>query len=252
MIESRGRRRVVLRVRVQPRASRDALAGEREGALVVRLTAPPVEGEANEALARLLAGPSACPRRPCRSSRGARRPRQACARGGRRRPRCGRASKRYAPAGMTTADLLVRNVGRLVHPRGPGARAPAPPCATAVIVDSAALAAAAGGSPGRGPERERAPRGIVAPGAHRSWTRGAPPWCPASWTPTPTWPSRATATTRSARRLAGATYAEIAAARGRHRQDRRRDPRRHAGRPGRGSSPLASTRCCSAAPPPRR
>jgi uncharacterized protein (TIGR00251 family) len=39
---------------VQPRASRDALAGERDGALVVRLTAPPVDGEANAALARFL------------------------------------------------------------------------------------------------------------------------------------------------------------------------------------------------------
>jgi uncharacterized protein (TIGR00251 family) len=46
---------VTLRVRVQPRASRDALGGERQGALVVRLTAPPVEGRANEALARILA-----------------------------------------------------------------------------------------------------------------------------------------------------------------------------------------------------
>jgi len=46
---------VTLRVRVQPRASKDALSGEREGALVVRLTAPPVEGKANEALARFLA-----------------------------------------------------------------------------------------------------------------------------------------------------------------------------------------------------
>jgi uncharacterized protein (TIGR00251 family) len=45
---------VTLRVRVQPRASRDGLSGEREGALVVRLTAPPVEGAANEALSRLL------------------------------------------------------------------------------------------------------------------------------------------------------------------------------------------------------
>ena len=45
---------ITLRVRVQPRASRDALSGERDGALVVRLTAPPVEGAANEALARLL------------------------------------------------------------------------------------------------------------------------------------------------------------------------------------------------------
>jgi uncharacterized protein (TIGR00251 family) len=45
---------LTLRVRVQPRASRDALGGERDGALVVRLTAPPVEGAANEALARFL------------------------------------------------------------------------------------------------------------------------------------------------------------------------------------------------------
>jgi uncharacterized protein (TIGR00251 family) len=43
-----------LRVRVQPRAARDELAGERAGALVVRLTAAPVEGEANAALVRLL------------------------------------------------------------------------------------------------------------------------------------------------------------------------------------------------------
>jgi hypothetical protein len=48
-------RGVTLRVRVQPRASRDALGGERQGALVVRLTAPPVDGRANEALARILA-----------------------------------------------------------------------------------------------------------------------------------------------------------------------------------------------------
>jgi uncharacterized protein len=45
---------VTLPVRVQPRASRDALGGEREGALVVRLSAPPVEGAANDALARFL------------------------------------------------------------------------------------------------------------------------------------------------------------------------------------------------------
>ena len=45
---------ITLRVRVRPRASRDALSGEREGALVVRLAAPPVEGAANEALSRFL------------------------------------------------------------------------------------------------------------------------------------------------------------------------------------------------------
>jgi uncharacterized protein (TIGR00251 family) len=43
-----------MRVRVQPRASKDALGGEREGVLVVRLTAPPVDGAANEALVRFL------------------------------------------------------------------------------------------------------------------------------------------------------------------------------------------------------
>jgi len=45
---------VVFAVRVKPRASRDAIEGARDGALVVRLTAPPVEGAANTALARLL------------------------------------------------------------------------------------------------------------------------------------------------------------------------------------------------------
>ena len=42
-------------VRVQPRASRTSLEGVRDGALLVRLTVPPVEGEANEALVTLLA-----------------------------------------------------------------------------------------------------------------------------------------------------------------------------------------------------
>jgi hypothetical protein len=45
---------VTLRVRVQPRAPRDTLQGEREGALVVRLHAPPVDGAANAALQRFL------------------------------------------------------------------------------------------------------------------------------------------------------------------------------------------------------
>ena len=44
------------RVRVTPRASRDAIEGEHEGALKVRLTAPPVDDRANEGLRRLLAG----------------------------------------------------------------------------------------------------------------------------------------------------------------------------------------------------
>jgi uncharacterized protein (TIGR00251 family) len=42
-------------VRVQPRAGRNAVGGEWQGALKVRLTAPPVEGQANEALSEYLA-----------------------------------------------------------------------------------------------------------------------------------------------------------------------------------------------------
>ncbi len=56
MIEIAERRGgVVFTVRVQPRASRDAVAGELEGALKIRLTAPPVDDRANEALRRFLA-----------------------------------------------------------------------------------------------------------------------------------------------------------------------------------------------------
>lgn len=46
---------LTLRVRVTPRAAKDALGGERAGALVVRLVAPPVDGRANQSLARVLA-----------------------------------------------------------------------------------------------------------------------------------------------------------------------------------------------------
>ncbi len=42
-------------MRVQPRASSSAIVGWREGALAVRVTAPPVDGEANRAVAALLA-----------------------------------------------------------------------------------------------------------------------------------------------------------------------------------------------------
>jgi hypothetical protein len=48
-------RGVRFEVRVQPRASRSEVVGEQEGALRVRLTAPPVDGAANDALVDLLA-----------------------------------------------------------------------------------------------------------------------------------------------------------------------------------------------------
>ncbi len=42
-------------VRVQPRASRNRIAGEMGDALKIALTAPPVEGKANEACVEFLA-----------------------------------------------------------------------------------------------------------------------------------------------------------------------------------------------------
>ena len=46
---------VVVRLHVKPRSSRDMIDGVRQGALVVRVTAPTVDGAANDAVARLLA-----------------------------------------------------------------------------------------------------------------------------------------------------------------------------------------------------
>ena len=43
------------KVRVVPRASKSAIVGVHDGALKVRVAAPPVEGAANEELTRLLA-----------------------------------------------------------------------------------------------------------------------------------------------------------------------------------------------------
>ncbi len=46
---------VIFSLRVQPRASKDEIAGELAGALKVRLRAPAVEDRANEALVEFLA-----------------------------------------------------------------------------------------------------------------------------------------------------------------------------------------------------
>ncbi len=59
-----GRGGTALTVRVIPRASRDELAGIMDdGTLRVRLTAPPVDNKANEALIRFLARLLEVPRR---------------------------------------------------------------------------------------------------------------------------------------------------------------------------------------------
>lgn len=44
-----------IRVRLVPRAGRNEIAGWRDGRLLVRVTAPPLEGRANQALRKLLA-----------------------------------------------------------------------------------------------------------------------------------------------------------------------------------------------------
>jgi uncharacterized protein (TIGR00251 family) len=53
---------VRLRVRVIPRAHRDELAGERDGALLVRITAPPVDGKANAAVCAFVARAAGLPK----------------------------------------------------------------------------------------------------------------------------------------------------------------------------------------------
>ena len=56
VVENKARGTVTFSVRLQPRASRDEIAGVFDGALKVRLCAPAVENRANEALIEYLAG----------------------------------------------------------------------------------------------------------------------------------------------------------------------------------------------------
>ena len=81
---------VILAVRVIPRARKSEIAGTRDGALLVRLAAPPVEGAANDALIEFLAKRLGAPRRAVRIVSGER----------------GR-QKRVAVAGVT-ADQVQR------------------------------------------------------------------------------------------------------------------------------------------------
>ena len=54
---------VVLDVRVIPRAGKAGIAGTRNGALLVRLNAPPVDGAANAELIEVLSDALGVPRR---------------------------------------------------------------------------------------------------------------------------------------------------------------------------------------------
>jgi uncharacterized protein (TIGR00251 family) len=57
-------------IRVQPRASRDQVQGERNGAIAIQLRAAPVDGQANEALLRFVAQRLGVPRRRVELVRG--------------------------------------------------------------------------------------------------------------------------------------------------------------------------------------
>ena len=63
--------RVSFAIRVTPRAAANAVGGERDGVLLVRVTAPPVEGKANDAVVALLAKALGVPRGAVRVERGA-------------------------------------------------------------------------------------------------------------------------------------------------------------------------------------
>jgi uncharacterized protein (TIGR00251 family) len=81
---------VEIAVRVLPRARKNELAGTRGDALLVRLTAPPVDGAANAALVELFAEHLDVPRHSVRIVHGERS-----------------RDKRVAVSGMT-ADRLIR------------------------------------------------------------------------------------------------------------------------------------------------
>jgi len=53
---------VLLAVKVQPRASKNEIGGAMGAELKVKVTAPPVDSAANEAVLRLLADALGCPR----------------------------------------------------------------------------------------------------------------------------------------------------------------------------------------------
>ena len=80
-----------LALRVHPRASRDEIVGWRAGVLQLRVTAPPVEGEANRAAGALLARALGVPPSAVRVVRGER----------------GR-DKFVKIAGLTAADVRAR------------------------------------------------------------------------------------------------------------------------------------------------
>ena len=175
---------------------------------MVRLTAPPVEGEANAALARvlgraldvppsavrLLSGATGRHKRVLRGRGDRGRGRARAPRGGMLAPQGDREPDAPSPPTSSSATSAAWPPSRARR------RARARPCASPGLVERR--------GPGRGRRPHRlasAPRpsldagGDPGAGSRGARRRRARRWCPASSTPTPTWPSRATATTRSAR-----------------------------------------------------
>jgi uncharacterized protein len=70
---TRDRGAALVKVRLTPRGGRDEIGGERAGALLVRVAAPPVDGRANDALCRLLARSAGVPKARVEVIRGATR-----------------------------------------------------------------------------------------------------------------------------------------------------------------------------------
>lgn len=89
---------VRLSIRVMPRSPRNSIDGVRDGRLLIRVTAPPVDDAANEAVVGLLASALRLPRHALRIAAGA------TAR-----------NKTVAIAGATAADVLAR-----LNPPGQG------------------------------------------------------------------------------------------------------------------------------------
>jgi uncharacterized protein (TIGR00251 family) len=61
----------LLKVRVQPGSSRNEFAGKRDGAVILRVTATPVDGKANKAACKLLAERAGIPQSRVEVVRGA-------------------------------------------------------------------------------------------------------------------------------------------------------------------------------------
>jgi uncharacterized protein (TIGR00251 family) len=60
----------LIAVRVQPRAKRSEIVGERDGTIIIRVAAPPVDGKANAALCRFVAERAGVPKRAVSVARG--------------------------------------------------------------------------------------------------------------------------------------------------------------------------------------